>query len=565
MAAGELKAVRHTTGSDGKIILSGWQHTQRDNKRAVLFVHGLIGEPSSTWSTVSGISFSELIATDDELADYDVFSFGYQTSILNGSRIENVALQLTDEIHGNLSRYQLVLIAHSLGGLVCMRYVLNRLSRHQTLPILGLLLYGTPTTGSDLIGLADKLGFLIQFTAIGPLARAFRWVLKRHRQLGQLATASAFLQQLHDEWSLRVVNGGDSSLREDERAWLPVRVVTAEQDYFVSEASAKSFYGQIDWHPLAFTHTALVKPDGRHDVRYQRARDFLRVCRREKDGRVLAAIWKMSQTIWNYRSERLIKNWTYVVDIHSRAESAVDPILMAAGFSPCSVECSYSTVLEQADVRIGISLGQLAANQLWNEMRLPAGNSRQPAYVHGLSTGTLPAVERRAIDNELINVLSGKDVAASWKMLFPRMAVTLSSTDGSSDIHLVEGKIERVSSSLLRTYAVPPHETPALGKEIRLNIKYESIVPRSLPSFHVRFPWVTDKCLLEIIVNGETEYFVWTSQLVGDPDKEIASEGQGDRSKLVFQSNDLILPSSRLEIRWQLRAKESPGNFKPPK
>lgn len=154
---------------------------------------------------------------------------------------------------------------------------------------------------------ATKVGFILQFTPAGKIARVLDFLMGRNPQLKQLATASQFLQNLHDQWSLRVVNGGDVSLQADERTWLPVRVVTAEQDYFVSVGSAKSFYGELDWHPLAFTHTGLVKPESPNDVRYQRARDFLKTCRLAKDGRVLSKIWKISKSIWNYHSETLIK------------------------------------------------------------------------------------------------------------------------------------------------------------------------------------------------------------------------------------------------------------------
>jgi hypothetical protein len=437
-----------------------------------------------------------------------------------------------------------------------MRYVLDRLGRHRPFPVLGLLLFGTPTTGTDLIKLAQSVGFVLQFTAARPLAWATGFVLKRHRQLQQLASASDFLNRLYDQWSLRVVNGGDPSLRQDERAWLPVRVVTAEQDYFVSESSAKSFYGEVDWHPLAFSHTALVKPDSRDDVRYQRARDFLKTCRRAKDGRVLGKIWEMSQAVWNYHSGKLIKDWRYVVNIHKQGETAMGPILKDSGFSPCSVECSYSTVLEQSDIRIGVSLGKIAGNEFWSKMRAAEAGSSHPAYAHGFYVDTLPEIERRKVTDELIRILSRKDTEASWRLLFRTISVALSTAGDTADIRLVEGELFRGSSALLRSFTLP--STPSvIGEEVTIKINYESIVPQALPSFEVRFPWLTQGCSLEIIVHGDMEYFVWASHLVGEPMTEVASENQGQLCKFMFKCNDLVLPASGLDIRWQLRAKTS--------
>lgn len=125
-----------------------------------------------------------------------------------------------------------------------------------------------------------------------------------------------------------------------------------------------------------------MKPESHNDVRYQRARDFLKISRRAKDSNVLNEIWQVSQSIWNYRNERLIKNWRYVVDIHITAvETVIDPALSTVGFSPCRVECSYTTVLEKPNILIGVSLGQLAADHLWGEMRSSDGRSSQPNYI----------------------------------------------------------------------------------------------------------------------------------------------------------------------------------------
>ncbi len=547
----DLQKVEYTTGADGKLILSGWQHKQRQNKRAVLFVHGLAGQPELTWSASTGARFADLITADPELADYDVFTFGYHTTYLSGSRIESAALQLADEIHGNLQRYQLVLIAHSLGGLVCMRYVLDRLIRHRPLPILGLLLYGTPTTGTDLIKLAQMVGFALQFTAVAPIARILGFAIKSHRQLQQLASASDFLSTLHDQWALRCVNGGDTTLYPDERAWLPVRVVTAEKDYFVSEISAKSFYGEVDWHPLPFSHTALVKPESQNDVRYQRAKDFLKSCRRSKDAAVLSQLWKTSQDIWSYHRGRLIKDWRYVVDLYPRGGRAISPALETAGFSRAVVESSYTTVLEQPFIRIGISLGYIAAKQLWKKMRNDETGTSRPAYVHGLYVDALPKKEAHLISEALVSVLSGKDMNVSWSELFTALNVELA--DGDQTVQLRPAEIARESSALVRTFELPAGSTALLGEELRLKVAYESIIPKSLPLFTVSFPWLTQSCVCEISVHGTTEFFTWTSHVIGDPKLDVTLEEQGNLHKLMFQSDQLLLPGTRVELRWQLR------------
>ena len=555
----ECELFQGTTGPDGKSILSGLRHKQRTNRRAVVFVHGLIGDPKSTWTSPAGVDFLELIATDKDLVDYDVFRFGYESRFLSGSRIENVAKQLATEIQGNLKDYQIVLIAHSMGGLVCMRYVQDQLERHRPLPVVGLLLYGTPTTGTELVTMAKRFGLVLELTGVSFIGRAFSLFLKRHRQLEELATASEFLQKLHDGWSLRVVNGGHSDLRDDERAWLPVRVVTAEKDFFVPEPSAKSFYGEVDWHPVAVGHVGLVKPESREDVRYQRARDFLRICRRAKSPRVLSQIWKASQAVWKRHKGKLIRDWNYRVNIHGGNETPVAPRLESAGFSPCAVECSYKTILDQTDVRIGISLGQIAAIQLWSKgsQQDEAGLATRPAYVHGLFVETYPEIEQQSIYDALNQVLLHQEAVASWRTLFPKMTVSISAESHPSEILVPESEIAAEEGALLRTFPLPAKFAHLIGEEITLRIRYESVVPRSLPSFHVIFPWLTEGCGCTVIVHGRMEYFVTIPHLIGDPQVSIVSEAQGSARKVLIRSEDLLLPGSSVEIRWQLRAAQT--------
>jgi hypothetical protein len=178
---------------------------------------------------------------------------------------------------------------------VCMRYILDQLERNQVPPILGLLLYGTPATGSDLIKIARLVGF-----GIGIKLPPVRWLvtlfLKSQRQITDLATGSRFLTSLQANWVYRVINGGHESAAPG-RMWLPVCVVTAEDDVFVSEESGKGLYGAIDWRPLPFGHVQLVKPSLENDERYIAAKRFLRICRNLPSRDVLSRLLEASRQI----------------------------------------------------------------------------------------------------------------------------------------------------------------------------------------------------------------------------------------------------------------------------
>jgi pimeloyl-ACP methyl ester carboxylesterase len=144
-----------------KGVLEGYQRTDRSNDRCIVLVHGLTGHRLSTWKEKSSKGFVELFTQDTQVEDFDVFSFGYRTSYWRGAPINNAAVQLANALNELAQKrpYQIVFIAHSMGGLVCMRYILDQLDRGMIPPITGLLLYGTPITGTDLIKVAKLVGF----------------------------------------------------------------------------------------------------------------------------------------------------------------------------------------------------------------------------------------------------------------------------------------------------------------------------------------------------------------------------------------------------------------------
>jgi hypothetical protein len=254
-----------------------------------------------------------------------------------------------------------------MGGLVCMRYILDQLERNQVPPILGLLLYGTPATGSDLIKIARLVGF-----GIGIKLPPVRWLvnlfLKSQRQITDLATGSRFLTSLQANWVYRVINGGHESAAPG-RMWLPVCVVTAEDDVFVSEESGKGLYGAIDWRPLPFGHVQLVKPSLENDERYIAAKRFLRICRNLPSRDVLSRLLEASRQIWKSRDLRVSQSLKFHAIISDT------PVQTLPGFGVCETSCEYRMLLEENVVAVGITISDQARQEVWSR-------ALQPLYVH---------------------------------------------------------------------------------------------------------------------------------------------------------------------------------------
>ncbi|MFT4121936.1 esterase/lipase family protein [Bradyrhizobium sp.] len=518
-----------------------YSRTGHQNTRCVVFVHGVTGDIVTTWrSNGADAGFVELILQDDELQDYDVYAFGYRTSYLRGAPIDNAAIQLAGALSQLPHAYDsIVFIAHSMGGLVCMKYIVDEVQRaNRPPPVSGLLLYGTPTTGSDLINIAKLVGFGIGLKV--PLVRgAINLFLRGQRQLADLATGSEFLTRLHDQWAFRIVNGGHESAGP-QRMWLAVRAVTGEDDIAVNEASGKGFYGAIDWKPLSYGHIQLVKPAEPNDVRYLEAKSFLQISRRT-DPIVLDHVWKASQEIWGNRFSRVSKDLEFFTEINLRRDPPRAGPLSAYG--TCSTICQYRFLLEEEHIDFGISF---AANSLW-QRRPP------PVYIHQVGLDLLPQAEQNALRLSVNSILRNQDDATVWSTFFPRLSITI---DG---VPLAPGDVEWPTSTrqaatwLLRSYHLPPALVAKVGTAVTIRMEYDSVVPVSLPHFMFSAPWIVHGAQVEAVVEGDFEYFVPSNRLVPPGRVEQRDEPTAAGRKAHFSHDRIMLPGSAMEVRWRLK------------
>jgi pimeloyl-ACP methyl ester carboxylesterase len=524
-------------------------HTERRNQRAVLFVHGILGDPDGTWRAKGARqSFPDLIFSDPQLQDYDVFRFEYRTSLTGGDAINDVAKQLHAQIaNEDLDQYRWVLLAHSMGGLVCMRYILNQVSRGDTPPVLGLVLYGTPMSGSEFVWIAELASWTLDFIIPG-VGSMLKYLLGQHRQVQQLAAASEFIQQLGAEWALRVANGGHYSEEPERRAILPLRVVTGTKDGVVSEESAKGTYGEIDWLPMPYDHRGLVKPSTRNDQRYQAAREFLRVCRAAKSPEVQLGCRKVIDSVWKASHGRVISRWKYEVHIHGGHNSSIDAELLEAGFSPCSVKtCSYRTVLDTSEVPIGLTYGSSDDGQSWEA---------EPFYVHELVVDEYPESEERILARAIEKVLANDSNEKCWETLFPVIKVSVAEGEHALRYDLIPGKATPTEDRLVRNYVLPKEASFLQGQEVLFELSYDSVVPRSLNVFRLFAPWLTYRCEALIIVHDAVRFVGRNQRVFGDRPMHVDAKSRGIKGKATARTEGLLLPKSLVEFRWQRIAQE---------
>lgn len=207
----------------------------------LLFVHGLGGNANKTWG-----KFEALAKADPGLADYDVAFFEYPTSLVRlplakkRPRIQTLAEALRTLLDIKYPDHDpVVLIAHSLGGLICRQYLIDRVMSEEPLRTKKLLLYAVPNDGAGLAEFGRHLSF-------------------RHRQLKQLSKDSDVIIDMNNAWT---------RLRMGDK--LEIWSVVAALDRVVDSHSAKALPGTNQVQVLAGRgHKNCVKPKDESDEVY---------------------------------------------------------------------------------------------------------------------------------------------------------------------------------------------------------------------------------------------------------------------------------------------------------
>ena len=160
-------------------ILTAMRNEQ--TKNAIVFVHGFGGDSSGTWG-----NFPKYLVESPALKGWDVYSLGYKTGLApdfkglwsGNPSVSTIANYIyTRAYRGKLERYKaLVFIAHSMGGLVVQRALLDYKELLERTS--HVFLFGTPSAG------LRKAGW-------------FKWF---KRQVDDLADNGAFIPKLRADW-----------------------------------------------------------------------------------------------------------------------------------------------------------------------------------------------------------------------------------------------------------------------------------------------------------------------------------------------------------------------------
>jgi len=120
---------------------------------AVVFVHGVLSAGETCWRHQNGTYWPELLSRQEAIGDVGIYEFTYHTDFFSGSyNLGNIvdALKECLRLDGVNSARKIVFVAHSMGGIVARRYVVQRFDELvERGAELGLFLIASPSLGSS--------------------------------------------------------------------------------------------------------------------------------------------------------------------------------------------------------------------------------------------------------------------------------------------------------------------------------------------------------------------------------------------------------------------------------
>jgi hypothetical protein len=171
----------------------------KKRKNLILFVHGLTGD-NMTWVNQSGVSFSDLlIANKDIKKKFDVAHFTYYSKLFTSTTakaaksfvskiisglsktvklnldVKNISDLLYTELDVKCEKYDnIIIIAHSLGGLVAKSVILDMLKEDKPLKIKQFISLAVPHDGANLALIGKQISGNVQLENLTPLGETVK-------------------------------------------------------------------------------------------------------------------------------------------------------------------------------------------------------------------------------------------------------------------------------------------------------------------------------------------------------------------------------------------------------
>lgn len=242
--------------ADERLII----HQRTDPSKAthlVIFVHGLGGVrygKKATWGDFPRLVF-------EDFPGVDVGMYAYRTLLRRWKfwrsiDLEDEAMTFSDSFKGLTNYRSLLLLGHSMGGILCKGAVARLATEPDSADVMqkigGILLMATPQLGSTKV---PKL--------LSGLTRDSR-VLKAH---------SRYVTTIETTFRDRIHTGLSYPL--DDKDHVPCWALIASDDFWVDRLSAGIGLESHQKRTVAGTHTSIVKPKDKKDDGYRFINDCI--------------------------------------------------------------------------------------------------------------------------------------------------------------------------------------------------------------------------------------------------------------------------------------------------
>jgi hypothetical protein len=245
---------------------SRWYH-RTCSPTVFVFVHGLLSNSTSCWTSAAGVFWPDLIKQDAAFDGASIFLGGYYTAVDSGQYdVAQCADELFEALTGLgeggapvLAHANIVFVCHSLGGVIVRRMLEENVASF-TCKTVGLVLIASPTLGSEYAAMAKFLSKLYgnrTAQSLVPDSDLLRDIDNRFRRLIEQRRIPCLIGaeacEHHSPWQPK---------------WLP-RLFGA----VVSSNSASRYFGQTKVIP-GTDHFDIVKPNDRSHPTYRFLRTF---------------------------------------------------------------------------------------------------------------------------------------------------------------------------------------------------------------------------------------------------------------------------------------------------
>lgn len=213
----------------------------------VLLIHGIGSTADKTW-----IPLVQILLSDPDLVDFSFIKYEYPTSKFEFKpwvrvpSLDELALGLATEIKIRVGTANVIVVAHSMGGLIARQLTTYQIKNHQPLSIRRALLLATPNSGASLAALAKD-------------------IFPRHAQTRFLAPFSPEINQLNEDW-----------LRFDIDKRVRFDFVAGGIDHIVEMNSAKGTPGRLlDDLLVENNHGNITHPSDENSSNYKLIKRFI--------------------------------------------------------------------------------------------------------------------------------------------------------------------------------------------------------------------------------------------------------------------------------------------------